>query len=104
MGYDHCFVLPPRKDLLSPFACLCDPKSGRCMTVATTLPGVQVYSGNFLLGKEEGKYGLYYNRHEGICFETQFFPDSPNHENFPSCVLSPDKEFRSTTIYAFFVR
>ena len=64
--------------------------TGRRMTMTTDLPGVQVYSGNFL---EE--------KHSGICFETQIPPDAIHHDNFPNCILMPDQEFESETVYRF---
>ena len=78
-----------------------DPVSGRRMTVLTTMPGMQVYTGNSLDGSLLGHSGTLYRQTDAICFETQQFPDAPNHEEFPSCVLRPDEEFTSTTIYRF---
>ena len=76
-----------------------EPKSGRRLTVLTTEPGVQFYSGNFLDGKVKGKGGAVYNQYNGFCLEAQFFPDSPNQTAFPSIVLKPGTEYKQTTIY-----
>jgi aldose 1-epimerase len=78
-----------------------DPASGRLLTVWTDQPGVQFYSGNFLNGTLVGISGHTYRQSAGYTFETQHFPDSPNHPNFPSTVLGPGKTFTSTTIFAF---
>jgi aldose 1-epimerase len=77
-----------------------EPSSGRVMEVLTTQPGIQFYSGNFLDGKIHGIGGAYRYR-SALALETQHFPDSPNHPNFPSTVLRPGQQFRSTTIYRF---
>jgi aldose 1-epimerase len=71
------------------------------MRMSTTLPAVQFYTGNFLDGSVKCN-GV--GRHEGMCFETQFYPDSPNHADFPSCILKAGDTFHSTTVYAFGVR
>ena len=70
------------------------------MQVHTTQPGVQFYTGNFLNGLQ-GKGGAVYNRHYGLCLETQHFPDSVNHAGFPSTILRPGDTFRETTEYRF---
>jgi aldose 1-epimerase len=103
-GYDHCFVLADERPILKEFARVEDPVSGRTLTVKTTKPAVQFYTGNFLDGSEDGKGGVRYGRHAGFCLETQFFPDGPNHRNFPDCILRPDQTYRHTTIYAFSTR
>ena len=102
-GYDHNFVLNTPHDLSRVAARVHDPKSGRTMEVFTTEPGLQFYSGNFLNGSIVGKGGRAYEKHAGFCLETQHFPDSPNHPNFPSTVLRPGQEYRHTTIYRFSV-
>ena len=102
-GYDHNFVLNAPHDLSRVAARVHDPKSGRTMEVLTTEPGLQFYSGNFLNGSIVGKGGRAYEKHSGFCLETQHFPDSPNHPNFPSTVLNPGQEYRHTTIYRFSV-
>jgi aldose 1-epimerase len=104
-GYDHNWVLD-RKAAGSPSlaAEVYDPKSGRVMEVRTSEPGVQFYSGNFLDGTIQGKEGKTYGHRAALCLETQHFPDSPNHPDFPSTVLKPGQNFRSTTIYKFSAR
>ena len=69
--------------------------------VSTTEPGVQFYSGNFLDGSIEGKSGRVYKRRSGLCLETQHFPDSPNHPNFPSTILQPGQTHSSKTVFTF---
>jgi aldose 1-epimerase len=101
-GYDHNWVLNKEKmGVLSLAAELYEPKSGRLLEVRTTEPGVQFYSGNFLDGTARGKEGKVYNYRNGMCLETQHFPDSPNHPDFPSTVLKPGQHFHSTTVYKF---
>lgn len=102
-GYDHNFVLEGKPGELRLAAEVYDPKSGRVMRVLTTEPGVQLYTGNGLRGVT-GRGGVKYEPHAGLCLETQHFPDSPNHPEFPSTVLRPGETFRSTTVYAFSVR
>jgi aldose 1-epimerase len=101
-GYDHCFVLD-RADThgLIPAARLADPASGRVMEIETTEPGVQFYSGNFLDGRLRGSNGHAYRQGDGVCLETQHFPDSPNRPEFPSTVLRPGETFQSTTVHRF---
>jgi aldose 1-epimerase len=70
------------------------------MTVLTTQPGVQVYSGNFLKG-QKGKGGAVYKQRSALCLETQHFPDSVNHPEFPSIILKPGQTYKQTCIYAF---
>jgi aldose 1-epimerase len=100
-GYDHNFVLNRKENGLVPAACVLEPVSGRVMEVWTTEPGLQFYSGNFLDGSMSGKKGNPYLRRSGFCLETQHFPDSPNQPKFPSTVLKPGQEYRSTTVYKF---
>ena len=101
-GYDHCFVLDQKvPGTLGFCARLTDPKSGRVMEVWTTEPGVQVYSANFPGGTISGPPGFTYPKHAGVCLETQHFPDSPNHPEFPSTLLVPGQVFRSTTVHKF---
>jgi aldose 1-epimerase len=101
-GYDHNWVLDRgnRKGLVVA-ARLRDPSSGRQLTVSTTEPGVQFYSGNFLDGTLYGTSGNEYRQSDGLCLETQHYPDSPNHANFPSTVLRPGQTYATKTIYAF---
>jgi aldose 1-epimerase len=102
-GYDHNFVLNHSGDLKHLAVRVEEPKSGRVLEVYTTQPGVQFYSGNFLNGKVSGIGGVYRHR-SALCLETQHFPDSPNHPNFPSTVLHPGEEFHQTTIYKFLAK
>ena len=81
-------------------ATLKDPKSGRVMQVLTDQPGLQFYSGNFLKG-QKGKNGLEYKHRSAVCLETQHFPDSVNQPDFPSIILKPDEEYKTTTIHRF---
>ena len=100
-GYDHNFVLNATGGIAATAARVVDPVSGRTMEVRTTEPGVQFYSANFLDGSIVGKGGRRYGRRAGLCLETQHFPDSPNHPDFPSTVVRPGQEYRSTTVFAF---
>ncbi len=101
-GYDHCFALDRAgRSGLVHAACLRDPASGRVMDVATTEPGVQFYSGNFLDGRLRGSGGHAYRQGDGVCLETQHYPDSPNRPEFPSTVLRPGETFQSTTVHRF---
>jgi aldose 1-epimerase len=100
-GYDHNFVLNGEAGTLRVVGRVRDPQSGRVMEISTTEPGIQFYSGNFLDGSNVGKGGARYGHRAGFCLETQHFPDSPNHPDFPSTVLRPGEEYRSTTVYRF---
>jgi aldose 1-epimerase len=101
-GYDHCWVLREvdREDPKWVIEAQ-DASSGRVLALATTEPGVQFYTGNFLDGSLTGKGDVRYEQRYGLCFEPQHFPDSPNQPNFPSVVLNPGEEYRSTTIWRF---
>jgi aldose 1-epimerase len=99
LGYDHNFVLDGSGFKL--VAKVFDPDSGRRMTIHTTEPGVQFYSGNFLDGTIYGTGGRQYREGDGFALETQHFPDSPNQPNFPSTLLSPGQTYRSTTVHTF---
>lgn len=103
-GYDFNYVLNKESNELSFAASAFEPESGRYMEVFTTEPGVQLYSGNHLNGKEIGKGGKPYTARTGFCLETQHFPDSPNQPGFPSTLLNPGETYRSTTIFKFSVR
>lgn len=100
-GYDYCYVID--KDHLWPqhFGSLYDPKSGIVMTMRTTSPAVQLYTGNGLAGGVGAAGAL---RNEGVCFETQNYPDAPNHPNFPSCILKKGETLRTITEYHFSLR
>ena len=100
-GYDHNWVLNSSDGSLALAARVSEATSGRMMEVYTTEPGVQFYTGNFLDGSIEGKGNTVYQKHFGFCLETQHFPDSPNHLEFPSTVLKAGEEYTQTTVYAF---
>ena len=101
-GYDHNWVLDAGiKDKPSLAATLYEPTTGRVLEVSTTEPGIQVYTGNFLDGTAHGKGGVNYERRTAICLETQHFPDSPNHPEFPTTTLKPGKKFHSISVYKF---
>jgi len=100
-GYDHNWVLNGKPGTLHLAAIVTDPVSGRTLTVETTEPGVQFYSGNFLDGSFTGRHGVKYTKHAGFCLETQHFPDSPNHPDFPSTELKPGETMHSTTTFTF---
>jgi len=100
-GYDHNWVLNGVNGQMKLAAKAYDPASGRVLTVTTTQPGVQFYSGNFLAAAIPGHEGHAYPKRSGFCLETQHFPDSPNHKNFPSTLLKPGETMHSTTIFAF---
>jgi aldose 1-epimerase len=100
-GYDHNYVLNLESEEAIPAARLSDPKSGRVLEIRTTEPGIQFYSGNFLDGTITGKGGSVYKKHYGLCLETQHFPDSPNHPNFPTTILIPGQTYKSQTVHKF---
>ena len=102
-GYDVNFVLNGAGQRLTTAALLYAPSSGRAMEVLTDQPGVQLYTGNHLDGRRVGIGGLAYERHSGVCLETQHFPDSPNQPGFPSTVLRPGETYSTTTVYRFFI-
>jgi len=98
-GYDHNWCLNNHGKFAKVIE-LSSELSGIAMEVYTDLPGVQVYSGNFLK-EEQGKNGIVYKHRQGICFETQQYPDAINHENFPSPIVKKGEEYKTTTIYKF---
>lgn len=102
-GYDHNFVIggEPDDDGLRLAGRFWEPEHGRTIEVLTDQPGVQFYSGNFLDGTFLGIGNKAYRQGDAFAFETQHFPDSPNHANFPSTVLRPGETYKSTTIYSF---
>jgi aldose 1-epimerase len=100
-GYDHNWVLNRATTALTHAARVADPGSGRTLDVSTTEPGLQFYSGNFLDGTIKGKNGRVYKQRYGFCLETQHFPDSPNHPDFPTTIVRPGVAYRSTTVFAF---
>lgn len=103
-GYDHNWVLDTAGDISRAAAQLWCPATGISLTVYTTEPGIQVYSGNFLDGSIVGKCGITYPCRSAICLETQHYPDSPNKPAWPSVVLRPGETYHSRCIYAFSVR
>jgi len=100
-GYDHTWIINGRPGALRLAAEAYESTSGRRMQVWTTEPGMQFYTGNFLDGTLTGKAGKIYQRRYGFCFETQHYPDSPNHPAFPTTTLKKGATYRSTTIYRF---
>jgi aldose 1-epimerase len=102
-GYDQDFVIRRNGDGLELAARVYDPTSGRRLEMATTEPAVHFYTGNFLDGSIRRKQGYAYQHRYGFCLETQHFPDSPNHPDFPSTILRPGETFRSRTICKFSV-
>jgi aldose 1-epimerase len=103
-GYDHNMVFTRAAAGLEPVVTVHEPTTGRTMTVATTQPGVQFYTGNFLDGTITGKGGKVYPKRSGLCLETQHFPDSPNKPEFPTTILKPGETYRESTAYTFGVR
>ena len=99
-GYDHCYVLRKRTERPTLAAKLREPKSGRTMTVLTTQPGIQLYTGNFLFG-QKGKDGKEYKQRSAVCLETAHLPDAVNQPTFPSIILRPGETYRHQCIYAF---
>lgn len=100
-GYDNCFVIDGADGTLRDVARLTDHVSGRTMTVATTQPGVQVYTGNWLAGSPINKSGRSYNDYEGVAIECQALPDAPNKPQFPSAVLRPGEEYHHIIVFRF---
>lgn len=100
-GYDNCFVIDGADGTLRDVARLTDPVSGRTLTVATTQPGVQVYTGNWLAGSPANKAGRSYHDYDGVAIECQNFPDAPNRPGFPTAVLRPGEEYHQTIIFRF---
>ena len=102
-GYDHNFVLKESQDSLKLAAIVFEPKTGRKMEIFTTEPGLQFYSGNFLDASDIGHDSTAYQFRTAICLEPQHFPDSPNHNNFPSTVLRPGEVYKQKSVYRFTV-
>jgi len=100
-GYDHNYVLNEKMGTLQEAARVTEPTTGRVLTVETTQPGVQFYSGNFLDGTLHGKQGHVYALRTGFCLETQHFPDSPNHPKFPTSELKPGQTYHEVTVFKF---
>jgi aldose 1-epimerase len=100
-GYDHNFVLTRNGPGLVQAIRVVEPDTGRTLDISTTEPGVQFYSANKLDSSFVGKGGHIYGSRTAFCLETQHFPDSPNKANFPSTVVRPGDEYKSTTIFGF---
>ena len=98
-GYDHNFVLNKKPNVFKRVAAVSDSISGRTLEVYTTEPGLQFYSGNFLSPSMKLSNGQALGRRTALCLETQHFPDSPNHLNFPNTILRPGEKFHSVTKY-----
>lgn len=99
-GFDHCYVLGTNSKVPHAAARVIHPESGRIMEVFTTEPGMVFYSSNFLEGLT-GKGGQAYGKHQALCLETQHYPDSPNHPEFPNTILRPGETYTQKTIYKF---
>ena len=103
-GYDHNWVLDSSGGKLTEAAELYDAGSGRVLKVLTDQPGIQFYSGNFLDGSIIGKGGRPDELHAALCLETQHFPDSPNHPDFPTTELKAGERYHTVTVYSFSTR
>jgi aldose 1-epimerase len=103
-GYDHNWVIDHKSGGVVEAAEVYEPSSGRVLKVLTDQPGVQFYTGNFLDGSIKGKGGVAYQRRSALCFETQHFPDSPNHPSFPTTELKPGQKYHTVTIFSFSAR
>lgn len=100
-GYDHNFIVRGASGTMRSAAIVTEETSGRVMEVSTTEPGIQLYTGNFLDGSLKGKNGAVYNFRSGFCLETQHYPDSPNHADYPPTVLKPGETYKTSTVYKF---
>lgn len=103
-GFDHNYVLRSQGELGALAGEVYSPSTGISLAVYTTEPGLQVYTGNMLDGSRTGKRGIAYHKQTGICLEPQHYPDSPNKPAWPSTILEPDGEYKSSTIYQFGVK
>ena len=102
-GYDDTWLLDADSaDNVPLAAVVTEPVTGRTLHIYSTQPAITMYTGNFLSG-EQGKNGDVYNKHSGVCFETQHIPDSPNHPEFPSVWVHPDEVYRHETQWRFTV-
>lgn len=104
-GYDHCWVIDEWKKgkLVEEAVVLVAPKSGRVLTISSTQPGVQIYTGNWLKGSPQGRNGKEFEDYDGVAIEMQGFPDAPNKPSFPSQKINPGEEYKETIRYAFSV-
>ena len=103
-GYDHNWVLDKPEGELGLAADYYEKESGRGMKVYTTQPGVQLYTGNWINENGTGKVGKTYGERYALCLETQHFPDSPNHSNFPSVILRPGEIYKHKCVHEFYVK
>ena len=103
-GYDHNWVLDSSGGKLAEAAEVYDPSSGRVLKVLTDQPGIQFYTGNFLDGSIQGKGGKPDEHRSALCLETQHFPDSPNHPDFPTTELKPGQRYHTVTVFSFSAR
>ena len=99
-GYDHNWVIDGWNGEMKLFATVKGPRSGRVMKAYTNLPGFQFYAGNAII-PQNGKDGAVYKKRHGLCLETQYYPDTIHHENFPSCVFGEGAEYDSVTVSRF---
>jgi len=99
-GYDHNWIPEVAGDVRC-VAEVTSPSTGRRMLVESDQPGIQFYSGNFLDGTAIGRGGVQYERHAGLCLETQAWPDSPNRPGFPSSVLRPGETYHHAMVHRF---
>ena len=100
-GYDHNWIIDGEPGVLRTFAKVCAPDTGIALELEATLPGVQLYTGNFLEGCPPGKGGAVYGKRAGFCLETQFFPDAIHHPQFPSPILRAGEPWRHTARFRF---
>ena len=99
-GFDHCYILRRSDESIAPAAELYAPSSGRKLTVSTTKPAIQLYTGNFLEG-QKSRNGRICKKHGALCLETQYYPDAVNQPAFPSAILRAGKPYRHTTKHSF---
>ncbi|MGL4346814.1 MAG: aldose epimerase family protein [Chitinophagaceae bacterium] len=102
-GYDHCFILENNKTVKEAASCY-SPLTGIYLQVLTDLPGIQLYTGNWLGNIDKGKSGKYYGTRSAFCLETQFFPNTPNEPTYPTCIVNPNEIFKTTTIYKYGIK
>ena len=103
LGIDHNFDIRGGETAKPKLAVTAvDRQSGRAMTISTTEPGIQFYTGNFLDGKTPGKGGQVTRMGDGLAFESQHYPDSPNQPSFPSTRLDPGQTYTQVTVHHFY--
>lgn len=103
-GYDHNYCLNNSGAEVEKVGELVHEATGRVMEIFTDMPGMQFYTGNFIAGDEEGKDHVVYQKRDGVCFETQYYPNSCNIKDFPSCLLKASAEYDFVTVYKFGIR